>query len=197
MSARAFSFQRPSIRRPELAPAGSEVRALGVVAVRRPLHLEASARCRPLLGLLRLRLRRDRAQGFRELLGRRAANVARPLLVPGPGPERGPEAEREQAHGQERPAQDPDPAAQERVGEREHDACGEQDLRSVGDCAFDRCGERQDPEQVSERWGAPRRLPDPGGRWQSPSVCTGPAETARGSSGAAACPCRSCLPAAT
>lgn len=141
------------VRRPQSFPARGEVRALHVVAVRRPLLLEQPARAGALLAFLRLRLRLGGvgAESLRELLGRGAANVARAFLVPGPGPERGAEAEREQAHRQERPAQDADPAPQEGVGECEHDPGGEENLRSVCDRAFERCCERQDAGQVSDR----------------------------------------------
>jgi hypothetical protein len=156
------------VRRAKPLPPRGEVRALHVVAVRRPLLLEEPARLCLLLALFRLRPRRVGAERLRELLGRGAANVTRALLVPGPGPERGPEAESEQAHRQERPAQDPDPAAQERVGDDEHDPGREKDFRCVGDRAFERCGERQDAGQVSEGCCRPRRLPWRDGRWRSP-----------------------------
>ena len=67
-----------------------------------------------------------RCEAFRELLRRRAANVARSLLVPGPGPERRPASRARAALTEQRPAEEADPAPQEPPGEREHGAGGEQ-----------------------------------------------------------------------
>ena len=132
------------VGRAQRGPRGSEVRALDVVAVGRPSLLVPRSRVRLLL------LRLDRlAQHRRELLRRGAANRARPLLVPGPGAERRPRTQREQRNDQERPAQDSDPGPQKAPGDRQDRTCAEQDFRGVGDYAFERSGERQDPEEVS------------------------------------------------
>src|SRR5207249_8313764 len=91
------------VRRSQPLPAGSEMRPLLVVAVRRPLFLDKPGRERLLALPLLLLRRRIRAQDGRELLRGRAADIARPLLVPGPAAERRAHAEREQRRSEQRP----------------------------------------------------------------------------------------------
>jgi len=135
----------PVVGRAQRAPPGSEMRALGVVAVGRPLHPVPQF---SLVLLLDPGPERG-PQGVRELDCRRAAHGPRPFLVPGPRAEDGPDSERDERESEDQQAQHADPV-QERRGEREHGTRSEQELRGFGDRAFERCGERDDPAQVND-----------------------------------------------
>ena len=139
-----FQPPEPVVGRAQRAPPGSKMRALGVVAVGRPWHPV------PQVGLILLDSGpQRRTQGFRELHCRRAAHGPRPLLVPGPRAEDGPGAQRDECQAEDDQAQHAGPL-QERRDEREHGTRSEQELRGLGDRAFERCSERDDRAQVND-----------------------------------------------
>ena len=176
-----LQLPEPVVRRPEAEPGRREVRPLRVVAVRRPLL----ARARPVAALRRLP-RLVGPQRAREL-GRRAEDRARTLLVPRPGRQGGAGAEGEYAEPEQAPAQETDAVPQQDVEDREHDRCPQEELRGVRNRAFERGGERQDPEQVSDDGRPPRRLPVPSARSPRRRARSGPWRRAPRPSGPAAC----------